>query len=213
MPNLTEVANGILNFLEPWYRQYGYIFVFLGSFFENTLFFGWLLPGGIVTALGGFYANESDLSLTGVTMLAILGATLGKSFDYIVGYFWGKLIRKRFSLDDRIALARKILEKHGTWGIFLTSVVGPLRSVLMLTAGMTKLSYFWFLKMTFLASAIWGITFVVLGYFLGYNRTVLERTVSYLGIFGWILFAVLLLLWLGKQFWASYYTKRKKVSS
>lgn len=211
MPGFTEVTNSLFSFLEGYYLSYGYLIVFLGSFVENTLFLGWLLPGGIVTSLGGFYAHEAGLSLSAITCFAIFGATIGKSFDYVVGFFCGKLIRGRLSfLGERIILARRILEKHGTSGIFLTSIMGPLRSILMLTAGMVRVPYFWFLKMTFLASVIWGVMFVLLGYFLGYNRVFLERTVSALGIFGWFLFIFLFLLWVVKQFGLLWSQKRDK---
>lgn len=204
MQDFGQLAIQIIRILEPLYKHFGYLFVILGSFFENTLFFGWALPGGIITALGGFYSRNTDpllaiagqrrhLSLFWVIIISILGATLGKVMDYWIGYFAGKKIVKIFHLEKQEELAKHFIKKHGVKAFFLTSIAGPLRSILMLTAGIIRTPFDWFFGVVFITSIIWGAAFVLLGYFLGQNRKQLEAAISYLGFFGWIL----IMLWIG----------------
>lgn len=198
MLDFGAVALSILNFLEPWYGDFGYLLVFFGGLFENTFFLGWLLPGGTMVALGGFYTKTVGLSLPLVLILSIIGATMGKVFDFWVGYYLGKKIIKRFKLEKQEKLAEHFIKKHGARAFFLTSVVGQLRSILMITSGIVRTSFKWFLMVVAITSAIWGIVFAFLGYFLGENRKYLEQVMSYIGVFGW----VIIMVWMGSMVWA-----------
>lgn len=197
MPDFGTVALSILNFLEPQYARFGYLLVFLGSCFENTFFLGWILPGGLIVSLGGFYTKTVGMSLPVVLILSIIGATLGKIFDFWVGYYFGKKIIRRFKLEKQEKLAEHFIKKHGARAFFLTSVVGQLRSILMITSGIIRTPFKWFLTVVTVTSAIWGIVFVFLGYFLGENRKYLEQVISYIGVFGW----VIIIVWIGSMVW------------
>jgi len=197
MPDFGTVALNILKFLEPLYGKFGYLLVFLGAFFENTFFLGWILPGGLIVSLGGFYTKTAGLSLPIVLVLSIIGATLGKVFDFWVGYYFGKKIIGRFNLSKQEKLAEHFIKKHGARAFFLTSVVGQLRSILMITSGIIRTPFKWFLTVVTVTSAIWGIVFVFLGYFLGENRKYLEEVISYIGVFGW----VIIIVWVGGMVW------------
>lgn len=200
MLDFGQVAINILNFLEPQFGRFGYGLVFWGGLFENTFFLGWLLPGGMIVSLGGFYTKSVGLSLPVVFILSIIGATLGKILDYWVGYFIGKTIIKRFKLEKQERLAEHFIKKHGARAFFLTSVVGQLRSILMITAGIIRTPFKWFLGVVFFTSTIWGIVFVTLGYFLGENRKYLEQIISYIGVFGWII----IIVWVGAMVWGKF---------
>ena len=197
MYDFGQFAISIINFLEPLYGRFGYLFVCLGSFLENTLFFGWLLPGGLVVSLGGFYIKSAGLSLPLVMIVSILGSTMGKMLDYWIGYFIGKKIVTRFNLQRQEKLAIHFINKHGARAFFLTSVVGQLRSILMITAGIIKTPFKWFSLVVFATSIIWSGVFVLLGYFLGENRKYLEEVISYIGIFGW----VIIIIWIISMIW------------
>lgn len=197
MQDFGVVAINILNFLEPLYGRFGYLLVFFGGLFENTFFVGWLLPGGVIVSLGGFYTKTVEMSLPIVLILSIIGATMGKVFDFWVGYYFGKKIIGRFKLSKQEKLAEHFIKKHGARAFFLTSVVGQLRSILMITSGMIRTPFKWFLTIITITSAIWGIVFVLLGYFLGENRKYLEQVISYIGVFGW----VIIIVWIGSMVW------------
>jgi|GEM_PF-1189160 len=187
MPSVAQVALSIINFLQPLYEKNGYLFVFIGSALENTLFFGWIFPGNIMASLGGFYAHNGQISLFGVMISSIVGSIIGKNFDFLLGRFFGEVIVKRFRLEKQTAMGRHFIRKHGAKAFFLTAITGALRSILMFTSGMMKVSYSWFISVVTITSIIWGIIIVLLGYFLGSNKLLLEKILSYMGVFGWVL--------------------------
>lgn len=211
MPDLGQYAIEVTYFLEPWYRQYGYLIVFIGGLLENSLFFGWILPGGLVSALGGFYSRnidpilamtgqEKNLSFIGIFIFSSLGAFLGKLSDYFIGFYFGKKIINFFGLQKQEQIAGHFIEKHGLKAFFLTAVIGQLRSILNITAGITRKPLKWFSGVSVLTSLIWGGLFTTLGYFIGQNRKTLENTISYLGIFGWLI----IILWIISLLWSKY---------
>jgi len=197
MPSVAQITFTILNFIQPYYERSGYLFVFIGSAFENTLFFGWIFPGNIMASLGGFYAHTGKISIIEVIIFSTLGSIIGKNIDYFIGRFLGEIVVKRFHLEKQTKIGRHFINKHGAKAFFLTAITGALRSILMFTAGMMKVSYRWFITVVTVTSAIWGIIIVMMGYFLGYNRMLLEKVLSYFGVFGW----VIILGWIVYKLW------------
>ena len=77
----------IVSFLESLYSEYGYLIVFVGSLVETSPV-GWLIPGGLLSALGGFYSYNGTLSFIGVLIASWFGI-LG---TLIAGYLLGMKI-------------------------------------------------------------------------------------------------------------------------
>src|SRR5437868_6996099 len=112
-----DFLNNFLDIIKQQYATFGYLIVFLGAYFENTIFLGLILPGGSLVLLGAVYASDGTLSFPLVILLGWLGMALGNSTDYWLGR-WGiyNLIKKtRFNarLEPQMNKASKFLQERG----------------------------------------------------------------------------------------------------
>ena len=200
MPNLS--INEWLAWLRAFYDQYGYSVVFLGSLGENTAFLGLLLPGNSLVLLGAFYARLGTLNLG----LVILWAALGTIVGYHSDYFFGRLILvhvasrwsatrlgRRLRLAGRLRLARMFLKKHGGKAILISHLIGHLRSIVAIGAGMMRMPYLTFLTFEILAATIWNTLYALLGYFIAVE---IDRLAFILQRAGWAVFGLLVVLFL-----------------
>ncbi|MDQ3856655.1 MAG: hypothetical protein M3281_09725 [Chloroflexota bacterium] len=203
MPNISELITQALHWIEPYYLSYGYGLVFLGAMLEHTFFLAWALPGGVLVALGGLYAQNGQLSLPLVILLAALGFTLGDHLDFIVG-------RRSTHLLARVTRGRTAR----------VSPAGGIRSVLALLVAYTNtvpratmfmggaasgLRYRRFLLLSLGCALVWSSVFSLLGYVLGRNRERLTSVLQAIGVGGQIAIATIALGLL-----AYWYLQRRK---
>jgi membrane-associated protein len=195
--------DGWLEALESLYDQWGYLIVFLGTFFENTALLGLFLPGGTLALLGAFYAQQGTLSLFWVIVVSWIGTVLGYNADYLIGKLlltrlmtrWGgSALGRRLRLAGRLRLGRRFLARHGGKAILLSHTVGHIRSFVALSAGTTRMSYRRFLAFELVAALIWNTAFGLFGYFLGTERELLQLVLERSG---WVLLALAILAYLG----------------
>lgn len=110
--------NQAIDLFEKLFASYGSIVVFVGSFVEITPF-GFLVPGGLFLALGGFFAYGGSIHLLSIIIPGFFGAW----FTFLLAYFLGKksgvAFIKRFKQEKNARLAKHLLKTHG--GVILTS--------------------------------------------------------------------------------------------
>jgi membrane protein DedA with SNARE-associated domain len=185
------------------YEQYGYLIVFLGALGENTAFVGLILPGGTLALLGAFYARAGTLNIGWVILVAWLGTVLGYHVDYLIGRFllgryapaWSaSRIGRRVRLAGRLRLGQRLLRKYGGRTIFVSHVIGHLRSFVALSAGMTRMRYRKFLGYELIAALFWTGGYCLLGYFLGAEFEALQGVIERWGL---VLAGALVVLYLG----------------
>jgi len=82
--------------LSEMIAKYGYLAVFVGTFFE----------GETILVLGGFAAHRGYLELPYVMLAAFVGTVLGDQLYYFIGRRWGvRLLEKRPRWRERSAKA------------------------------------------------------------------------------------------------------------
>ena len=74
-----------LSRLLSFFGQHAYFLTFAGALIENTIFLGFLLPGGAVVALAGPAGAGPELSLPLLILLATAGMVGGAFIDYLLG--------------------------------------------------------------------------------------------------------------------------------
>jgi membrane protein DedA with SNARE-associated domain len=199
-----------------FYDQYGYLVVFLGTLFENTALLGLFLPGNSLALLGAFYAREGTLNLGWVIFFAWLGTVLGYNIDYLIGRFalshvvaWlsKSALGRRLRLAGRVRLAHTLLTRHGGKAILISHMIGHIRSFVALSAGATRMNYPRFLLFEMMAALVWNTLFCLLGYALALEIDRLEMIIVR---GGWIVVAILILLFLG---WRLLRKKQQKQQS
>lgn len=163
-----------IQILERAYSQYGYLLVFFGSLLESLVLLGFLLPGGIVVLLSGYFSRQGDLMLLPTLLLAWTGMFFGDLINYWLGKESEWLFRHpklASGIKSQEKIAKEYLKRYGLAIIFYSHVIGYLRSIVGFTAGAIKVSPRLYTLAVFCASFLWSALFVLLGYFWGGTAT------------------------------------------
>ncbi len=138
------------------------------------------LPSEAILPLAGFTAARGDLSLTAVLIWTTVGSVVGAVALYAVGAMLGEERMMRLAaklplikLSD-IEKTQAWFARHGRKTVFFGRMIPIFRSLISIPAGVTRMPMATFLLFTTLGSAIWNTVFVLAGYYLGENWTVVE---------------------------------------
>lgn len=184
-----------LQLVEDWFSTAGYLIIFFGLFFENTLFLGLIAPGLLIVVLAGFYAGRGTLSLAEVLAIASCGTILGDSMSYWMGsHFWrDRISRSRFGWT--LARTRKEIES-ATWRfVLLTHFSGYARLVVPTVAGLVGLSYGRWFALDAVGALAWICTLGLIGYWVGVHQIDLEHALGGARTIEWV-FLTIFGLWL-----------------
>ncbi len=158
-----------LEMMQDVAREYGYWAIFCGILLENM---GIPIPGETVTLVGGFLAGSDELDVWYVLAAATVGAIIGDSGGYLLGYYggWplllriGKLLRVS---EERLVTVRDRFSKNAGKAVLFGRFVALLRVFAGPLAGITRMPYPKFLLCNAIGAATWASVMVSLTYFLG----------------------------------------------
>jgi membrane protein DedA with SNARE-associated domain len=158
-----------IEFVQDIAREYGYWAIFLGVLLENM---GVPIPGETVTLVGGFLAGSDELDFWYVLGAATVGAILGDSGGYLLGYYggWPLLVRigKLLKVPETVLVGlRDRFSENADKAVLLGRFVTLLRVFAGPLAGITKMPYPKFLLCNTIGAATWASVMVSLTYFLG----------------------------------------------
>ena len=150
--------------------QYGYVGVFVTIIFEIGLMI-FPLPGDTLLFATGILAQSNTLSYFNLLLVCIVASTISGH----IGYFIGTKIDRDILLNNRIYKIKdhhlhkteKFFEKYGIYAIIFSRFIPIVRSFISQILGMinyNKNQFFW---ANLLASIIWPLVIVTLGYALG----------------------------------------------
>lgn len=155
-------------------NQYGgvtYFILFLIIFFETGVVFTPFLPGDSLLFITGALAGAGFLNIFFILIILCIAAILGDTSNYWIGRFFGKkLIKKadgKFLKKEHLIRTHLFFEKHGGKTIILARFVPIIRTFAPFVAGISKMSYRWFLSFNIIGGILWVCLFVSLGYFFG----------------------------------------------
>ncbi|WP_083973870.1 DedA family protein [Herbidospora daliensis] len=154
------------------------------------------LPSEAILPLAGFTAARGDLSLLAVLIWTTVGSVVGAVALYGIGAMLGE--ERMMRLAARLPLIKMSdIEKtqawfarHGRKTVFFGRMIPIFRSLISIPAGVTRMPMATFLLFTTLGSAIWNTVFVLAGYYLGENWSVVE---GYAGILSNVVIVVVAL--------------------
>ena len=186
----------IIEQVEIIYSDFGNPIIFISSFIE-TLPIGFLIPGGLIIALGGFYSYGKSLNLMGVILSGTAGMTLAFLLGYLLGEKTGLRLVKLLKQEKNAEMAKILLKNQGA-AILTTSLMGNLtRFWVAYVAGSQKYNFLKFLLYGIAASLTWNSLFVTVGYLAGSERQQLETGIAKLGIlsYGLVIIALIIISW------------------
>lgn len=164
---------------------WSYLVVFVVTAGETSAFIGVLLPGETVILLASAIAGRGDLDVVLLAVLVVTGGMTGDSLGYALGQWYGRrpnarLIR-RIRPDSRMGRAHDFLTRHGGAAVVTGRFIGFVRTFLPFAAGATGMPYRRFFLFSTLASLVWGVGNVLLGYFAGAAATGLLHSAGLIG--------------------------------
>lgn len=177
----------IIDTLELLYDSFGYLIVYFASLIETTPF-GWTIPGGLLTALGGFFAYDNNqINIVGIFLAGWLGMLTTLIGGYYFGSKTGTKLEKKFKQENNVKRAKLLLEKHGAVILTASMLANLTRFWIAYVAGNSKYNKRKFLLYALSASFTWTLLLVAIGYIAGTSRSKLESGLAHLGIFAWVL--------------------------
>ncbi|HEX4815114.1 MAG TPA: DedA family protein [Nonomuraea sp.] len=143
------------------------------------------LPSEVILPLSGFTASRGEMDLLDVLVCTTLGSVLGALALYWVGALLGR--ERVLALAARLPLVKAAdIEKteawflrHGRKTVFFGRMIPVFRSLISVPAGVQRMPLPTFTLLTTAGSLIWNTIFVLAGYLLGENWSLVE---SYVGI-------------------------------
>jgi len=139
-------------------EHYGLIAIFIGCVAEGESF----------AILGGFFAHQEILTLTGVFIATFLGSFLGDGMFFMAGrHFTDHPIVVRLRHRRGFSHAYQLVRRHPNIFVLTNRFIYGLRLVGGIAAGMADIPLARFLALNALSSVLWSVVFVGLGYFFG----------------------------------------------
>ncbi len=192
----------IIEFLKSQYASYGYLIIFLGAFAESTILLGLLLPGSTMLILGAVFAAQGTLSLPLVIAFGWAGMFLGCCTDYLIGRagLWEIIKRTPLHkwLDKGLKDASLVLHTKGGRTIFLSHLMGQVRTFVAVTAGIVKMPFQKFAVYELPTTLSWAVVYSLVGYLAGNNIELIQQFFSGLGLVAFGI-AVIIYLWWKRQ--------------
>ncbi|MER5325561.1 DedA family protein [Streptosporangium roseum] len=160
------------------------------------------LPSEVILPLAGFTASKGNMTLFDAILWTTLGSVIGALALYGIGALLGR--------ERVVAIAAKLplisvsdIEKteawfarHGKKTVFFGRMIPIFRSLISIPAGVERMPISIFTLLTTLGSLIWNTAFVMAGYLLGENWSLVENYAGILSkaVLGIVVLAVVIFI-------------------
>ncbi|MEV0347247.1 DedA family protein [Nonomuraea sp. NPDC050680] len=143
------------------------------------------LPSEVILPLAGFTASRGEMDLLEVLVWTTAGSVFGALALYWVGALLGR--RRTLAIAAKLPLVKvSDIEKteawflkHGKKTVFFGRMIPIFRSLISIPAGVERMPLLTFTLLTTVGSLIWNTVFVLAGYYLGENWSLVE---AYVGV-------------------------------
>lgn len=132
------------------------------------------LPSEIIMPFSGYLVYTGRFDLHAASFAGALGCAVGSAVAYWVGIWGGRpflerygryLLIRRKDLDA----ADRFFERWGMWAVFIARLLPIIRTFISLPAGISRMSFFPFLVLSFVGSVPWCYLLTYVGKVLGEN--------------------------------------------
>jgi len=159
----------------------GYFGVFLLMVFENIFP---PIPSEVILPFIGHLVATGELSYIGAVLVATLGAVVGTSIWFVVGWLVGtqrlKIFFRNFggyvAISERdFVTATTYFTRYKKAAVFFGRMIPAVRSVISIPAGCIRMKLSIFLIYSSLGALIWNIFLITLGYLVLDDYTLVDR--------------------------------------
>lgn len=190
--------------------EYGPWLLFALAVLETCFVTGLVVPSGLATSVGTVLALEGTLSLTAVVAAALAGGFVGDT----TGYWIGRATRDRV-LSGQGKLARlvgrrqeeagRFFGRHPFYSVTLARLVSFVRTLMPMTAGISRIAYPRFLAYEVMGLTGWVALYVGIGVLAQESW---EGAVRLVGVGGAVAFGVA-----GALLWTAFTRSRRRKRS
>ncbi len=150
-------------------------------------------PGETALVLAAVLASQGKLRSRLVILIGVASAIVGDNLGYLLGRKLGRDVlaaRGRFdsAASSAIAAGDRFFERHGPKAVFFARWIALVRFAAAWLAGINEMRFREFFFWNALGGITWGITYGLVGYFLG---TAAANVITEFGIFAVIALVVL----------------------
>ncbi len=140
-----------------------------GAYFYLIVFVWTFLEGETIVLFAGFAAAQGLLRVEPLFLAACLGSFAGDQTYFWLGRHFGQAVLKRFPrFRHGVNVALKWLERYSAGFILTFRFIYGVRNFSSFALGVSAVGWRRFLWLNLFAAAVWAVTFVGLGYFLGH---------------------------------------------
>ncbi|GIK37797.1 MAG: membrane protein [Chloroflexota bacterium] len=147
-----------------------------------ALFIGALglpIPGTLLVLAAGAFVRQGVIGLFSTSGLGLLGAVLGDSASYTIGYFAKGWVQRRFGQSSVWQKAQDTFERRGGIAIYLTRfLLTPLAVPTNLIAGGSGYPFWKFFVYTLAGEFTWIVLYGGLGYAFGSQWEAINQFIS-----------------------------------
>lgn len=155
---MEALLGHIVDFVSANARWAPYL-AFVFAFGETLAFLSIIIPStAILVAVGGLVATGS-LQLLPIWIGASLGALVGSTFSWWLGRHYGPAMMNVWPLNkdpDRVERSRDAFVKWGPGAVFVGHFFGPLRSIVFIAAGISRMQSLRFQSVNIPGALIWA---------------------------------------------------------
>lgn len=156
------------------------------------------IPVRLMLVQAGSFAEQGEMELWPVIVVAIIAAVLGDQVGFGLARWGGRRLLVRLgrgiNLEARINRAEGLARRWGGAGIFLSRwLVTELGSLINVTSGISAYPWRWFLLWDVLGEVTWVVLYVMLGYFFS---TRVQTMAEIFGNLAWAILGLLLAIFL-----------------
>lgn len=144
----------------------GYLGIFLLMITNGALSFP---SSQILYIIAGYFIAQGDLLFIPVVIAGALGNTIGNVVLYELVRKYGLVIVTKMKIFPMRELAKveTAFQKKGAWFIFIGKLLPAIKVFVPIPAGLGKMHRGLFAGIMFVASTIWSLAFISIGYFFG----------------------------------------------
>ncbi|QMT60416.1 bifunctional DedA family/phosphatase PAP2 family protein [Legionella sp. PC997] len=168
--------NLFVDYVQPltvWLQQnphWSLFITFLISLTESLAIIGSIVPGSVTMTAIGILAGSGIMRIDLTLLAAILGAVVGDSLSYILGYYYSDRLTEIWPFSKYpkwIQWGKDFFETHGGKSVLIGRFVGPLRSIIPVIAGILHMQHWRFFVANVLSAIGWSILYVMPGVAIG----------------------------------------------
>lgn len=153
-----------------------YTMLFVSAFIENVFP---PIPGDTVTLVGAYFVGTGNLNYFGVLISTTAGSVVGFMTLFLLAFWleWKVVEKYDFKWMKRTHIDRvqAWFQKYGYRVILANRFLSGVRSVISITAGLSKLKISSVLLLSFISALIWNGLIISAGAFIGDNWQDIEK--------------------------------------